>query len=491
MKRRRVLEEVTLYLSGSVATQAISLVVAIVTRNFLGPLQMGVWTLLQVFVKYASYTSLGTMAASAREIPFYRGRGDEERAEKIKNVFFSYNLLTSVAASAALAAGAVLFRERMRPELFYGLLITTALLVLQRINNAQITLLRAHREFGLAANQMVVSALVNAVLMTALSYRFRIYGYLWGMCLSFLFNIAYLSWRHDFKLRWQLDRAIVRDLAVFGLPLVAVGFLNAVFISIDRILVGRFLGLAELGIYGVAVLGASYAAKFPNEIGVVLIPNFHQKMGESSRDADLRHYVVKAERAFSDTLPLMIGPACLAAAPFLRLVMPKFSSAAEPLVYLLLGSYFLGILQPYSAAVIAMRRHGWLLPALGAVCLLTFAANWTALSSGGSLATVALIATAALAARFAAYYWIAAPRLFSAREAWARFARCFLKFGYLVAVLALAFRIGWGAWVWLDVFVRALVFTLFYVPFLVRFNREFQMTAALQRKFFPARGAAS
>jgi len=75
------------YLSGTVVTQVVSLGAAILTRRFLGPVQIGIWTLMQLILSYTRYSSLGTMAASSLEIPFYVGKKTASKSPQYKKSY--------------------------------------------------------------------------------------------------------------------------------------------------------------------------------------------------------------------------------------------------------------------------------------------------------------------------------------------------------------------------------------------------------------------
>ena len=74
---RRVLKDIGFYSSSIVITQIVTVLGSILTRRFLGPVQMGVWAFLQVLLNYSEYSALGTTTAASMEIPLYNGRGDK------------------------------------------------------------------------------------------------------------------------------------------------------------------------------------------------------------------------------------------------------------------------------------------------------------------------------------------------------------------------------------------------------------------------------
>ena len=85
---RAVLKDISFYSTAIFLTQIVTVAASILTRRFLGPLQMGVWVFLQVLLNYAEYLALGTTAAAGYEIPLYNGRGDLERSGRVADAAF-------------------------------------------------------------------------------------------------------------------------------------------------------------------------------------------------------------------------------------------------------------------------------------------------------------------------------------------------------------------------------------------------------------------
>ena len=304
---KEVVGQIGIYSSAVALTQFISVVGALIVRYFLGPLQMGVWSLVQVILSYADYTNLGATYAVQIEIPFMRGQGKLEETEKMKNVMFSFSFLTSLLFSLGLFVYALSARHHISRELFYGLLIAMGLVILQQLNNILISFLRAYKNFKLAGKQMALSSFVNFVFIAVFSSFFKLYGFMWAMVLSFAFNVAYIYFHKPFQVRWQLDAKVLRGLIQYGFPLMALTFVGTVLLTIDKMMIAKFLGLESLGLYSIAVMTAGFISSVPNAIGIVLIPNISEKYADRENTEDLRGYLVKSNHLFSVLMPLLIG----------------------------------------------------------------------------------------------------------------------------------------------------------------------------------------
>ncbi|KAF0121448.1 MAG: hypothetical protein FD151_1234, partial [bacterium] len=72
------------------------IITGIVTRKFLGPTLMGVWSYIQVIQYYSNLGHLGVLSAAERELPYYFGKKDQAISDKIKNNAFAFTFLVSL-----------------------------------------------------------------------------------------------------------------------------------------------------------------------------------------------------------------------------------------------------------------------------------------------------------------------------------------------------------------------------------------------------------
>ncbi|MBI3251913.1 MAG: hypothetical protein HYZ52_01145 [Candidatus Omnitrophica bacterium] len=86
-RKQEIIVDASFYSLATILTQGITLVAGVLTRRFLGPVQMGVWSLLQIILVYSTYLTLGVIEAVSREIPYHYGRGDDARADDHQSRF--------------------------------------------------------------------------------------------------------------------------------------------------------------------------------------------------------------------------------------------------------------------------------------------------------------------------------------------------------------------------------------------------------------------
>lgn len=483
-KTKEIIEDVGSYSSALMLTQLVTAVAAVLTRRFLGPVQVGVWTFVQVILSYSEYAGLGTLSAVALEIPFYNGKGNHEKATNIKNTVFSFSLLTSVLLAAGVVVFAFLRRESLQRELFYGLLFTSVLVVLQKLNGLWISLIRAFKKFGLAGRQMFYSAIVNAVLVAFLSYYFKLYGFMLAMCLSFLFNLVYISVYQKFDFRLRLNRAELFPLIAYGLPLMVITLFTTFFETIDQLMITNYLGFEALGFYGVGLMAFNYINSVPNAVGIVVIPNLQEKYGQSEKKSDLRGFLNKSDFLVTGLISLLIGISWFAAPPLVRLVLPKFAPGIPAMRFLLLGTFFVAVSQAYLQFIYVIRKHLLLLPFTALSCFMAFLFNWAAIRGGFGIEGVAVATSLAIFFNFTLICFYASRQVFEVKEFFGRYFFVLSRFALMLALLFLLAKFVRVKSPILTAVLQALLFSAAYVPFLAECSRRFDLFAMVRRKIF-------
>lgn len=484
-RKDEILSDASLYTSMSILTQLITLAAGILTRRFLGPVQMGIWSLLQIILVYSAYSALGVTEAISREIPFYRGRGEYEKAEQLKNIIYSFSTLTSFFVASCCVLYALFARQNIRPELFYGLLIVSTLVMLQRSSNLNIAFLRGYKLFSIAAAQMVLSAIVNAGLVVLLSYKYKVYGFMIAMVLSFLFNIFYVRARHRFYFKWNFDFRKIWGLIQYGFPLIIVSLLGTIFLTIDKLMIAKILGVEELGLYSVALLACTFLHNLPNSIGIVLIPNLHQKFGETEKPESLKNYLEKSSQAFETIMPLLIASGWFLIPYFARLVLPDFEGSIPPMKYLITSVFWVAMIHPFSCFLVVIRKQALLVPIIAGACVLAFLANLYSLTHGFGILGVGIATTLVFFCNFTATYFLACKFLYTRRKMWNSYFRFIGKFVFMLLLMITISRYLPGAETSL---FRSLsqffIFVILYAPFLYKLNKDLELIPVLKKKIF-------
>lgn len=485
--RKEIINHATLYLSAWIAAQVITLVGSLLVRRFLGPLQQGVWALLQVVILYASWTNLGATEVISRDIPFYRGRNELDKVEATKNSVFSFSMLASLFVFAGIIAFALFYRHHLKEEMFYGLFFVALLLTLQRYSTLQICFLRGEKNFTLASRQSVYSSIVNALLVACLSYRYQIYGFMWAMCISYCFDIFFVMKQHQFNFRLYFDWKIIWEAIKFGFPLHMAGFVTGIFLSADRIMIAKFLSFKELGLYSIALMVFTYVRNFSNPVCVVLLPNLHERFGETGDVRQLRGYMTKASTFFTNAMPLLIGATWFIVPYLVVRVIPDYTEGTSALRCLILAGFFFALYNTYNYFIALMRKQIILLLILAVIAVLAFVFNFLVLQAHLGIESVAVVNTVLSFLLFTFVYFVSARYLFTISESLKHYMIYMAKFGLMLgALLGLSALFPNSSASLSQALVSYLLFALFFVPSWLKMLKEHDIWNLLKAKLFGA-----
>lgn len=478
-----VIKDIRFYSTAILLTQIVTVAASLLSRKFLGPTQMGVWVFLQVIVGYAEYLALGTIAAAGYEIPLYNGRGDAAKSRRVADAAFSFGLITSLLASAGIVAYALLKKESLREELFYGFLAGAAFVVLQRFSGLLITIVRAEKQFALAGRQMLYSSILNAVLIAFFSHQFKIYGFLAAMALSLVFNSAYLLWKSGIRFRFTMDPAQIRELVSYGFPLMLVGLVLAFYETMDRLFITRFLGFETLGHYSIALMTINYLNGVPNSVGIVTVSHLQEKYGQTQDPATLRGYLKKVDAGYGILMTVLIGGAWFGMPWLVRFFLPDFNSGIPAMRILALSAYFAAMTQGYTQLIYVIRRHHALLWLTLAAT--TFSALAIAFAVGARLGLEGVAGATALSAfvYFSIIFFFASLQIETLGRALKRYAHIAGLFLWMLFLLAwLQFWVHWFGPL-LDPWVQIALYLLLLTPSLRKSEKEFGLKERILSKF--------
>ena len=484
-KKKEIIDHATLYLSAWIVAQVITLVSSLLVRRFLGPVQQGVWSLLQVVILYVSWTNFGATEVISRDIPFYRGRNELDKVETTKNSIFCFSMLTSLLVFIGIIAFAWSYRSHLKEEMFYGLFFVALLLTLQRYSTLQICFLRGEKNFSLASRQSVYSSIVNAVLVAFLSYRYQIYGFMLAMCISYCFDILFVMKQYKFNFRLYFDWKIIWEAIKFGFPLHMAGFATGIFLSSDRIMIAKFLSFKELGLYSIAPMVFTYLRNFSGPVCVVLLPNLHERFGETGDLRQLKGYMTKAGTFFSNAMPLLISATWFVVPYLVARVIPDYAEGTSALRCLILAGFFFALYNTYSYFIALVRKQIILLVTLAVIAGLAFAFNYLALRVHLGIESVAVVNTVLSFLLFTCVYFVSTRYLFTVSEGLKHYMGYMAKFGLMLGLLlGLSVLFPNSSESLSQVIISCLTVALFFTPFWLKMITEYDLWTLLKAKWF-------
>ena len=487
----QVLRHAVRYTAATYVVQVITLVIALVTKRWLGPVNVGVWASLILLTTYLGLAQLRITDAAQKEIAYRRGKGEEDIAALLRDVMFTVWLAVSAVLGAGVVAAAWLLPSMGSPDRRLGLALVGALFPITQLLVCYTVMFRCHKRFELLSRTLVLVAVANAVLQLPLTFFWGFPGYLLAYVLANVFHFVY--WRlvardHDttaFHLRWHWPT--LRRLLEVGVPMQVGGVVTTLFRSLDQVLLVGRMGPAALGLYSIGVSVNTFVYSVPNAVSIVTFPNFQERYGQTGSRSALRDLIVIPVQAMAFVvLPAAVGGAYLLLPPLVRHVLPQFVAGIAAAQILLMGTFALSLNHMPGQFLITVDRQipGIILAAVSTGLLA--AGCWLALDRG--LGIVGVAAATAVAYGFSAASLLVAALAMagSLRSALALVGQCAASLAWTWGAVLLALRLvpADTSSAWRDFGAAAaagIVFLVLIAPLIAFFQRRTGLLLPLLR----------
>jgi O-antigen/teichoic acid export membrane protein len=279
------------FFSGNLAATVISLFATLLVTRWTAPEQLGLWNLAVLISTYVSALQLGVFNGLNRQLPYYRGRQDHDKAERMAEVGFGWCLLLTAATAVVIVAAAGYFAARGQWEALKTTLAIGMVLLCSWSLQFLTVCYAANSEFGHLARKTTLVALAGLPL-TLIVHAFGYVGLLVRASLIALASSLALFHERPMRVRPAWDRDVFRELARIGFPIWLLGQLGALFMTLDRMVLAS--SPKELGYYTIAAQFATLAAMVPTAFNAVVYPRMAQHYGSEHRATALWSQALRA-----------------------------------------------------------------------------------------------------------------------------------------------------------------------------------------------------
>ncbi len=380
-KKKTIVSNIFQYASAQYFSQFVGFFTAVFLRRFLGPVYMGVWSVLKVIIGYASYVNLGTTSTVPYKLPILKGQGKTEEIKALTDVVFNFITVTTFLCSTGVIIYALIFGRNLSQELFIGLIALSVILLSQRVYTYYMILLRAHRNFGVLSKSIVFDAIANLSLILLVVSRFRLYGFYAIAIIMPILNVLFIRRYVTYDLKFSFDLRGLADYIKYGFPLFINGILYQILHSIDRIMIAAMLGLEQLGFYSIALMTESYGTGIAKNFIIVIQPHFLEDFGANGMEKSSRH-VIFYSQVTAYFMAILLSLFFICAPIFIQYALPAFIPGIGALKIFLLSIFFLTI-APYSSNfLVALEKQAKLIPITVLSILLNVALNYILIKKG-------------------------------------------------------------------------------------------------------------
>ena len=325
------------YVSGQLSLMGVTFLFNLVAAKLIGPEQMGVWQTISLISVYGMIITFGAINGMGRDVPYYRGKGDDKEVKRTISTTIFYLLALMVVFLAMISLGYELLPDAARMVMVLGVVLLCA-----RIANAfSVILIRSFRDFRRLGMHQGMTALIMLLTIGPLILFRNLYTVYWGVFLSLIVAVL-LSGKYC--VTQPRSKKVLRRLLSIGFPIYIVGLVFILLTSVDRVIVLGFLGTEQLGIYTLASTAMAVLMMAPTLVSNVMYPRLAEHYGATEAISDLVPMVKNIIRL---NLLLVIPIAALFLVTFYFYVVPTYldayMSGRDAMAIIIISAVFLPV----------------------------------------------------------------------------------------------------------------------------------------------------
>lgn len=478
-KKKKIVKDVMAYGASGYISQGIGIFISFLIRRFLGPVNMGIWSLVNMIVDYALVAHLGTGDALYFKIPFHIGKNDKKEAETVQNVVFTFFLLISIPIIIMVLIAGVIYRDRMPKELFVGLMVFPIIYIGQRFYTYFIMLLRAHKQFALLGKSFLFDSIVDLLLIILLVWKLKLYGMYLASILLPLCNIAYVQAQARFNLKFHLLWGKLKDYIRFGLPLFLISYLYVLLYSVDRIMIAKMIGMAPLGYYSIAVMSKNYSLTMTKSFGSVISPYFIEDFGRVDDITKIKHYVTTYAEITSCVASIFLGFIYIGFPVAVYYFLPKFLPGINAMKGMLLCTFFMLVAGQLHNLLVLKKKQSLLIATVISAISLNIIGNYLLIKAGFGITGVSLSSAFSTFFVFIIFSFLGMRYLHNLAGMPLFIARVFIPLVFTVLILFFLERFMIFPNIILECILRLLIFSLYSLAIVYYINRQTGLVGVL------------
>ncbi len=276
----------------TMANPAVHLIALVVSMKHLSARELGIISTAAMIPSYAAFLQLGIFSGLLRNLPYFLGDGQEEKAHELARSSNGFATALALATSICMLAVAWFGSARGSDSLVTLALTTIAFaLFAAPVNTHADVVLRGHGHFGrlalaIAGTQAVSLASIALIpWLGATGAALRVAIAATGL-VAFRWTAG--GYRLSLRMRWS----DCRELARIGFPLMLSGALFSLLAVTDRTAVALMLNAEQVGYLALAGMIMQGLQVIPQSLSLVVFPTMARDFGRHRLLSRLRRHAV-------------------------------------------------------------------------------------------------------------------------------------------------------------------------------------------------------
>jgi O-antigen/teichoic acid export membrane protein len=265
-----------------------------IIMKFVKPSDLGIFQTVFLVVPYFAFVPLGVFNGLRRNIAFYNGQGNVEKARRQSATsMFIAHVTALIGVGTATAVFIYSWYSGASPLTLLcslGLMVNLALF---SYNTHYTAVFSGYKAFKALGTVNIVKNLVSV-----LGALFPIFIGAFGLVLRSILSMAsaitvrVFSSSDKIVTKSKFHKQEYRDLVTSGFPIMLSGYLSSIMVVADRSVIAAFLGTQDLGYYALTGYLLSAVILVPQSFSLVLYPKAAEAYGKTGKPEVLRKYLL-------------------------------------------------------------------------------------------------------------------------------------------------------------------------------------------------------
>jgi O-antigen/teichoic acid export membrane protein len=277
-----------LYLgSAQMISNVARIISGLLIAKFVVPELLGTFNGIGIIMGYLPILQLGVMNGLNRELPYYFGKGEYEKARGFASVSQSWEIILSCISFAVLLFLALFYFFKSN-YLFSAGFLTYAFASIHHylgLNYLQI-LFRTNQDFNKISTIALIISLVSLVSIIFV-WKWNFYG----LCMRNLIITTaefYLLWRwKPLAVKPVFDLNILKEISKVGIPIFLVGLIFSLWSTIQNTFVLKMGGAEQFGLFQLALMIEASLGVVALSVSQVVYPKMAYAYGAGKKISDL------------------------------------------------------------------------------------------------------------------------------------------------------------------------------------------------------------
>ncbi len=321
-------KKIAVFFSISATFYSISLMLSnILVMRWISPEDIGVWNTLFVFQSYAFFLQLGILNGLNRDLPFYYGKGNPNKAKQLaSSALWVVKFIVGITSAIVFISMIIIYYKTSYSFNIKSTILTVGVLtVIFFYQNYLIVTFRTNKAFDKLAKIYLLNGVIIIVSLL-LVWKYLYFGYLIrALLLSTSLTLLLHIYRPLKSIRPIYDYLSVKELIATGLPLFSAGYIGGIAQTVNRWVLLKYAGVVFVGYYSPALAILIVMKMFPQQIGQYLYPQMSYEVGKTNDREKLWRWVWKSALGLIFLLTPIGLVGWFLLPPFIESLFPEYS----------------------------------------------------------------------------------------------------------------------------------------------------------------------